>query len=142
MQMPPFDPSKMDPKLLMELSQLVRQLPPEQLSRMQSLMHNMMAGFDVRKDMEEFERSLPPGFREKLMTLMMSQGAGAFGGFSQPAAAHEPRAPSMAREPEPEASVVATAEMNLREARLTLLRAVADGRMSPEDAERALFPEG
>jgi hypothetical protein len=128
-QMPPFDPSKMDPKLLMELSQLVRQLPPEQLSRMQSLMHNMMAGFDVRREMEEFEHSLPPGFREKLVTLMMSQGGpGAFGGLGATAS--------------PVESAPASTEMNLREARITLLRAVAEGRMSPEDAETALFPDG
>ncbi len=43
-----FDPGKMDPKLLLEISQLVRELPPDKLTRMQSLMHNMMAGFDVR----------------------------------------------------------------------------------------------
>ena len=58
--MPPFDPSKMDPKVLMQLSELMRQLPPAQIQKMQTLMHNMMAGFDVKKDMEEFEKTLPP----------------------------------------------------------------------------------
>ena len=60
-----FDPSKMDPKHLMEMSRLIQQLPPDQLNRMQTLMHNMMAGYDVRAEMEIFEKSLPPGFREK-----------------------------------------------------------------------------
>lgn len=57
---PPFDPSKMDPKVLMELSNLMRQLPPAQIAKMQTVMHNMMAGFDVKGDMEELERSFPP----------------------------------------------------------------------------------
>ena len=115
---PQFDPSKMDPKVLMELSTLVQTLPPDMINRMQQMMHNSMAGFDTRKEMEEFEKTLPPDFREKLMTLM----AGQMGAISASA-------------PAP----VATGEMDVRGARLTLLRAVAEGRMTPEDAERALF---
>jgi hypothetical protein len=128
-----FDPSKMDPKLLMEISQLVRELPPDKLTRMQSLMHNMMAGFDVRSEMEEFEKTLPPGFREKMTRIMMTVGAPMPGApatieaeFSSTPASAPTAGPSSA--------------MDLREARVTLLRAVADGRMSPEDAERLLFP--
>lgn len=123
--MPSFDPSKMDPKALMELSQLFQQLPPSELGRMQTLMHNMMAGYDVRKDMEEFERSLPPGFREKLMALVGGQaGFPAMGG-----AANEPI----------EVSAPA-ADMDLHQARITILQAVADGNMTPEQAEGLLFP--
>src|SRR4051794_41002489 len=76
--LPPFDPSKMDPKVLMQLTQLIQQLPPAQLNQMQSLMHNAMAGLDVRREMEEFEKNLPPGFREKLMSLMASQAGAGF----------------------------------------------------------------
>ena len=65
----------MDPKLMMELSKLIQQLPSEQLSKMQTLMHNAQAGFDVRKEMEEFERGLPPGFREKVVALFGSSEA-------------------------------------------------------------------
>lgn len=115
-----FDPSKMDPKTLMKLSELVRQLPPDKLSRMQTLMHNMMAGFDVRKEMEELEKSLPPGFREQLMA--------SFGGT--------PPSPM----PVEEYSEATPIEMNLREARLTLLRAVAQGDLDPVEAEKLLFP--
>jgi hypothetical protein len=121
-----FDPSKMDPKLLMQLSQLIQQLPPEQLQRMQTLMHNAMAGFDVRKDMEEFEKNLPPEFREKLISVI--------GTSSNQTAS---------------SSVVTSADnayrdsnnMNLYEARLTILRAVKEGKISPEQAEKLLFPE-
>ena len=67
-----FDPSKMDPKHLMEMSRLIQQLPPDQLNRMQTLMHNMMAGFDVQsRDGGVSKRSLPPGFREKLVSVMV-----------------------------------------------------------------------
>jgi hypothetical protein len=129
---PQFDPSKMDPKLLMELSRVVQELPPSQLSRMQTLMHNMMAGFDVSREMAEFEQSLPPGFREKLMTIMTASGAtaGMNAGFT--GASSIP----VEAKAETEAS---TQNMNLREARLTLLRAVASGSMSPEEAEKLLF---
>lgn len=126
-----FDPSKMDPKLLMELSRLVQQLPPHQLQKMQTLMHNMMAGYDVKKEMEEFEKSLPPGFREKLAALMVGQAGGGFPFQNQ-------EAPSTSSEPTLQSSTTA-AEMNLHEARLTILRAVAEGQMSPEEAEKLLF---
>ena len=131
-----FDPSKMDPKTLMELSVLVRELPPEQLSRMQTLMHNMMGGFNVQKEMEEFERTLPAGFRDKLMGIMLR------GGANSPVA---PASVEPSRSTIEEAQVVSvgpqlTPEMSVRDARLTVLRAVADGSMDPEDALIALWP--
>jgi len=117
---PPIDPSKMDPKVLMQLSQLIQSLPPEQLNRMQTLMHNMMAGHDVRKEMEEFEKSLPPGFREKLMSIMASA----------PIETSSTPVPSSQEQ---------NSEMDLKEARLTILRAVAAGQISPEEAEKLIF---
>jgi hypothetical protein len=145
-----IDPSKMDPKALMELSNLVRELPPTHLNKMQTLMHNMMAGFDVRKEMEEFEKNLPSGFREKLMSIMLRGGVdSAFGGSAaQPQSASEPELPSGLSEAKvispiattPGTVETATAEMSVRDARLTVLRAVADGSMEPEDALLALWP--
>lgn len=113
-------PPNLDPKTMMELSRLIQQLPPEKINQMQSLMHNMMAGFDVRKELEEFERSLPPGFREKMVSLMASSGMAA----PQPIEAERATAPS--------------GDMSEREARLTILRAVSEGRMTPEEAEKLL----
>ena len=127
--LPPFDPSKMDPKMMMQLSELMSQLPPAQIQRMQTLMHNMMAGFDVKKDMEEFERTLPPGFKERMMSIMGSGVAsGALPPFSTP-------------QNQSTIEVPASAEMDLHNARLTILQAVADGRMPPDQAEKLLFPE-
>jgi hypothetical protein len=131
MNMNQFDPSKMDPKLLMELSQLVQQLPPEHLSRMQTLMHNMMAGIDVRKDMEDFEKSLPPNFRIRLATLFASN-ADKLAPFANPGSMSEP----IDVTPTPAQS---SGEMDVYQARITILRAVADGRISPEEAEKLLF---
>jgi hypothetical protein len=131
---PQFDPSKMDPQVLMQLSQLIQQLPPDQLNKMQSLMHNAMAGHDVKTQMDEFERGLPPGFREKLMTLIAVNPAAFMpnGGGPIPSAAIGASAPI-------EAQVVSSAEMGVREARLTVLRGVANGQVSPEEAEKLLF---
>jgi hypothetical protein len=127
MMFPQLDPSKMDPQTLMELSNLIRELPSEQLSRMQTLMHNAMGGFDVRKDMEEFERGLPPGFREKMLAIVSRQA-------------------SVVAESSGEGLKVVdlpvngetTPAMDMREARMTVLRAVANGTISPEDAEKLL----
>jgi hypothetical protein len=107
-----FDPSQMDPKALMEMSRLIQELPPDKLNRMQTIMHNMVAGYDVRKEMEEFEKSLPPGFREKLMSVM---------GTAQ--------VTQVTKMPE-----------DVHEARLTILRAVSERQVTPEQALQLLFP--
>jgi hypothetical protein len=138
--LPPFDPSKMDPKLLMELSQVVRQLPPDQLNRMQTLMHNMMAGYDVSREMEEFEKTLPPGFREKIVRIVGTAGGpGAFGA-GVPFGLNSGDAQNAAH---PGASQ-APGELpgSVKEARLTVLRAVAAGSIEPDNALDLLFPTG
>jgi len=117
---PNLDPSKLDPKLIQEISELMRQLPPEQLMKMQSIMHNSMAGFDVTREAAEFEATLPPGFREK-MAKIMYQASGAL--------------PVEKSDTLPSGPVETP-----REARLVILRAVASGSLSPEQALDALFP--
>ena len=97
--------------------------------KMQTLMHNAMAGFDVRKEMEEFERSLPPGFRERVMSLMAGQmGASETFPSELSPASTSPTAPISSTD----------TEMSIREARLTILRGVAAGKVTPEDAEQLL----
>ncbi len=141
--MPPFDPSKMDPKMLMELSRVVQQLPPEQLNRMQSLMHNMMAGFDVSREMEEFEKTLPPGFKEKITALVGAMGGPSVFGIPGGPAGPAPKAPfGLNAEPAGSTSAPAATELpgSVKEARLTVLRAVAEGSMAPDQALEILFP--
>jgi hypothetical protein len=121
---PGFDPSKLDPKLIQELSELMRSLPPEKLMQMQSLMHNSMAGFDISKSVQEFESSLPPEFRMKLAKIMMSAG------------------PLPTGKPDIEIPTAAPAPItNVDDARLTLLNAVRDGALTPEEALKALFTQ-
>ncbi len=120
----PFDPSRLDPKALAELSALVRELPPEKVHQMQSLMHNAMAGFDTKAGMEEFERSLPPGFREKMLGICLrSMGENA-----------------AVAAPEPEATST-DLPGSVRDARLTVLRAVAGGSVGPDEAYGLLFTD-
>ena len=121
---------------MMELSKLVQTLPPAQLARMQTIMHNSMAGFNVQKEMEEFERSLPPGFREKIMTLFMgASSASPIETTARPVdAGHASLTETTAASSPPPSS----ADMTEREARLTVLRAVAAGTITPEEAEPLL----
>lgn len=138
-----FDPSKLDPKLMMELSQIIQTLPMDKIMKMQGLMQSMMAGKNVQKEMEEFEKSLPADFRIRMATLM----AGNPGQFTAAMSGSAPQA-----DIEVQATPVQSngtkvtdgtagqnsANMNLKEARLTILQAVADGTLTPEEAERLL----
>ena len=125
----------MDPKLLMEVSQVIQQLPPEKLNQMQTLMHNMMAGHDVSREMADFEKSLPADFREKLARLQTLTGAGGMvSGANAPVI--ETSASSNAAGT---ANGSGHDDMDLHQARITILHAVAEHRMTPEQAEKMLF---
>jgi hypothetical protein len=134
----------MDPATLLRLSTLMQQLGPDKLMRMQTLMHNLAAGHDVRAELAEFERQLPAGFREELLKIMATDpasfaamGAGMGGGmgglFGGAPPEQRPITPPGAASNDP-----IELPKDDREARLVILRAVADGRMSPEDAEPLL----
>jgi len=131
---PNIDPSKLDPKAIAELSELMRTLPYDQIMRMQSLMQAAMAGKDVRSDLEAFERDLPADFRSKLFNIMMKHGPS----FQQ-AAETDASSSGPGQFVTSSAKVSEGAQdLSPREARLTILRAVAAGRMSPEEAETLL----
>ena len=129
---PGFDPSKLDPKVVQELTDLMRTLPPEKLMQMQSIMHNSMAGFDIANEVQAFESSLPPDFRARLAKIMLASGPLPTDAFVAPRSepALEPKEFELARAPPTDEN----------DARFTLLRAVRDGALSPEDALQALFP--
>jgi hypothetical protein len=61
-----FDPSKMDLNWLATFSSAIQRLPKGQMARLQSLMQKAMAGKDVARELEEFQRTLPPSFQEML----------------------------------------------------------------------------
>ncbi len=119
-----FDPSKLSPEAIAEMTTLMRQLKPEQMMRLQTLMHNSLAGFDVSKEMQAFEAELPAGFREGMARVMyLSQGIQ----VPPRPTVHEPtNSPSLPNSEE--------------EARLVILRSVANGLISPEEALKVLFP--
>ncbi|NDD93019.1 hypothetical protein EBZ37_13170 [bacterium] len=119
-----MDPSKLKPETLMKMSQLIQELPPSMLSRMQAIMHNSMAGFDVRKEVESFEQELPVGFKERMAKLLYE----AHGVLPN-------ESPSSVME-FPSKSI-----NNPKEARLTILQAVAAGELSPEKAYDVLFAD-
>jgi hypothetical protein len=129
-----FDPSQLDPKIIAELSDLMRSLPPEQLMKLQTLMHNTMAGHSSQAELLALESTFPPGFREKMLGIMMRSGlnpASLASGIS-PAAQATPVSNASQNEPLP---------ANEREARLTILRAVASGTIEVEDAYSVLFKD-
>ncbi len=114
-----LDPSKMTPEVIAEITEAMKMLTPEQMMKLQSLMHNQMAGFDVMKDMAALEQTLPQGFRERMArVLYMANGI-----------AVPKQSPESAKLPG-----------NPDEARLVILKSVAGGMMSPEDALKVLFP--
>ena len=114
-----LDPSKMTPEVIAEITEAMKMLTPGQMMKLQSLMHNQMAGFDVMKDMAALEQTLPQGFRERMArVLYMANGI-----------AVPKQSPEAAKFPE-----------NPDEARLVILRSVASGMMSPEEALKVLFP--
>jgi len=61
-----FDPSKMDLNWLATFSSAIQRLPKGQLARLQGLMQKAMAGKDVARELDEFQRTLPPSFQEML----------------------------------------------------------------------------
>jgi len=118
-----FDPSKLSPQAIAELTTLMQSLSPDQIMKMQSLMHNAMAGFDVTKEMMAWEQGLPADFRAKMARIMYMAN-----GIEVPPA-QGTSAPIEAKAPE-----------NENDARLIILKSVSQGLMSPEEALKVLFP--
>jgi hypothetical protein len=127
-----FDPSKMNPETIAEISDLMRLLTPEQMMKMQSLMHNQMAGINVANDMLAFESTLPPSFKEKMARIMYMAN-----GITVPprSTALAPNAVSL----NPALDESHAEPTNEAEARLVILRSVQSGLLSPEEALRVLF---
>jgi hypothetical protein len=115
-----FDPSKLSPEAIREITDLMRSLSPEQMMKLQTLMHNQMAGLNVTQEMLEFEKSMPADFRTKMARILyMANGIEV-----------------------PQANPVISTEdpKNENEARLVILKSVASGMLSPDEALKVLFP--
>ncbi len=120
-----FDPSKLSPQAIQEMTDLMRTLTPAQMMKLQSIMHNQMAGFNVTNEMIEFEKSMPADFRAKMARIMYMAN-----GIEVPAAPVTSTAPA----------VPVAEPKNENEARLVILQSVAAGMMTPEEALKVLFP--
>ena len=68
---PAFDPSQMDPQMMMQMSQMLGRLPKGQLQKLQNLMQRAMSGKDVTREAKEFEQSLPVEFQSMLASFQM-----------------------------------------------------------------------
>jgi len=123
-----FDPSKLSPQAIQEITDLMRTLTPSQMMKLQSIMHNQMAGFNVTNELMEFEQSMPPDFRAKMARILYMAN-----GIEVPAS---PATNNTA----PVSEATLAEPKNENEARLVILQSVAAGMMSPEEALKVLFP--
>lgn len=111
-----FDPSKMDPEMMQQMTKALQRLPRPQLMRLQSIMQRAMAGQDVSREAADFERILPPEFRQMAMQMMMAQGmASAGAGDEKP--------------------------MDETDAKVIVAKAVAEGKMTADQAKELLGGE-
>lgn len=123
-----FDPSQMDPQMMMQLSQALQRLPRGQMQRLQGIMQKAMSGQDVTREAGEFEKTLPAEFKSMLAGLQMPGMMGAPGEL--PAPGDEPMAGGGAETGE--------SGMTADEARAIVEKAAAEGKISQEQAETVL----
>ncbi|MGK5083928.1 SEC-C domain-containing protein [Bdellovibrionota bacterium FG-1] len=114
-----IDPSKLDPDMMRQFSQLLQRLPKGQLQRLQGIMQRAMSGQDVTREASEFEKTLPV----ELQSLMISF-AGQMGQMG--AAGAEVEVPSE------------TSGMSEEQAREIVAAAAAEGRIEKDEAEKLL----
>lgn len=116
-----FDPSKMDPAMMMQFTQALQRLPKGQLQKLQGIMQRAMSGKDVTQDAAEFEKSLPPDLQQLMFSFAgQMQGMGGMGmGAGAPA-------------------IEAETGMTEDQAREIVAAAAAEGKVSKEEAEKLL----
>lgn len=115
-----FDPSKVDPQMIAQMGQIMRQIPKAQLMRLQSVMQKAMAGKDVREEAAELERSLPPHLQESLRAMGMA----AMGGMGMPGAEESAK------------------DLSVDDAKAIVEKAMKEGKISSDQAEELLKVEG
>ena len=126
-----FDPSQMDPKMMLQFTQALQRLPKGQLQKLQAIMQRAMSGKDVTREAEDFEQSLPVDIQQLMKNFSTQMpGMGGMGGdMSMPAM----------QDIEVEASSVGDAPaMTAEQAREIVAAAAADGKISRDEAEKLL----
>jgi hypothetical protein len=130
-----FDPSKMDPQMMLQFTQALQRLPKGQLQRLQSIMQRAMAGKDVTRESEEFERTLPPDIQHLMVSFAAQMQA--MGGMSGMGAAPADAQTPAAAAPAPSGEGGMTEE----QARQIVAAAAAEGKISQDDAQKLLENE-
>jgi uncharacterized protein YecA (UPF0149 family) len=114
-----FDPSQMDPAMMQQMAKSLQRLPRAQLTKLQSIMQRAMSGQDVTQEAAQFERMLPPEFQQMAMQMMMAQNMASAGG----------------------AAPVEEKPMDADAAKVIVAKAVAEGKMTAEQAKELLGGE-
>jgi len=113
-----FDPSQMDPAMLMQMSQMLQRLPKGQMQKLQTLMQKAMTGKDISREAQDFERLLPPDFVEAMK------------GFAVPGMSEPGTAPAIGISAETTAAE--TSSLSADEARAIVEQAVKEGKVSAD----------
>lgn len=135
-----FDPSQLDPAMLMQMSQMLQRLPKSQMQKLQHVMTRAMAGKDVTREAQELERSLPPEFLEMMKGFAGPAMAAMGGGAGMPDMGAIPGA--MPVESEPVSVEAAPVNMSAEEARAIVEKAVREGTVTAEQAAGLLSGDG
>lgn len=135
-----FDPSQLDPAMLMQMSQMLQRLPKSQMQKLQNVMTRAMAGKDVTREAQDLERSLPPEFLEMMKGFAGPAMAAMGGGAGMPDLSAIPGA--MPVESEPVSVETAPVNMSAEEARAIVEKAVREGTVTAEQAAGLLAGDG
>jgi len=113
-----MNPDQLDPAQIAQMQNLFKKMPHQQMQRFQSLMQRAMAGKDVAKEFEDFEKTLSPEMKEAF-----SQMSAQFGGGAEDAAA---------------STADSNEDMSVEDAKKIIEQAVKEGRLTPEQAQELL----
>lgn len=130
-QMPAMPPGmeNMDPQMMAQAAQMLQRLPRGQLQRLQSIMQRAMAGKDVTKEAEEFQKTLPPDFQQMMTQFAMVAGQS---GMMGPGAGEG--APALG-------APASSGAMTEEEARKIVEAAAKQGKLSDDQAKELLQAE-
>ncbi|MCM2324810.1 MAG: SEC-C domain-containing protein [Oligoflexia bacterium] len=117
--------SNLDPQTMAQFAQVMQRLPRGQLQRLQGLMQKAMAGKDVTREAQEFERSLPPDFMELVKGMNLPGALDGQMGMEAPATEVAETSP-------------AADDLSEDQAKAIVETAVAEGRLSHEEAQKLL----
>jgi len=116
----------MDPQVMMQFAQQLQRLPKGQMQRLQGLMQKAMAGKDISREAEGFEKTLPLELQQMMHSMMsVAPAMAGMGGMGNDIVV-EPSQNSLG------------GTMSADAAREIVAQAAAEGKISAEQAEELL----